>query len=75
MANWCTVTIAAPILITGLTYLLNFLCLSGSELTKPQIYDMLYNTALYGDKDCGGIVTFNYFSGELWLSLPQDVLC
>lgn len=36
----------------------------GSELTKPQIYDMLYNTALDGDKDCGGIVTFNYFSGE-----------
>lgn len=43
---------------------IEFSRLSGSELTKPQIYDMLYNTALDGDKDCGGIVSFNYFSGE-----------
>jgi sugar (pentulose or hexulose) kinase len=25
---------------------------------------MLYNTALNGDKDCAGIVSLNYFSGE-----------
>ena len=37
---------------------------SGSNLTKPQIYDLLYNTALDGDSDCGGVVNFNYFSGE-----------
>lgn len=53
---------------TDLDYWVNlfieFSRLSGNELTKPQIYDMLYNTALDGDKDCGGIVTFNYFSGE-----------
>lgn len=53
---------------TDLDYWINlfieFSRLSGSELTKAQIYDMLYNTALDGDKDCGGIVTFNYFSGE-----------
>lgn len=53
---------------TDLDYWVNlfieFSRLSGNELTKPQIYDMLYNTALDGNKDCGGIVTFNYFSGE-----------
>lgn len=53
---------------TDLDYWVNlfieFSRLSGNELTKPQIYDMLYNTALDGNNDCGGIVTFNYFSGE-----------
>ncbi|MGN1202244.1 MAG: xylulokinase [Eubacterium sp.] len=43
---------------------IEFSKLCGSELTKPQIYDLLYNTALDGDKDCGGSVSFNYFSGE-----------
>lgn len=37
---------------------------SGSALTKPQIYDLLYNKALEADADCGGIVNYNYFSGE-----------
>ncbi len=36
----------------------------GSELTKPQVYDLLYNSALDGDADCGGLINFNYFSGE-----------
>lgn len=53
---------------TDLDYWINlfieFSHLSGSNLTKVQIYDMLYNAALEGDKACGGIVTFNYFSGE-----------
>ena len=37
---------------------------AGSALTKPQIYDLLYNSALEGDADCGGVVNINYFSGE-----------
>lgn len=53
---------------TDLDYWVNlfiqFASLSGSNLTKPQIYDLLYNTALDADKDCGGIVSYNYFSGE-----------
>lgn len=43
---------------------IEFSKLAGTGLTKPQIYDMLYNAALNGDKDCGGLVSFNYFSGE-----------
>ena len=38
---------------------------SGSGLTKPQIYDLLYNKALEADADCGGIVNYNYFSGQI----------
>ena len=53
---------------TDLDYWVNlfyeFTKLSGSALSKPQIYDMLYNAALDADKDCGGIVSYNYFSGE-----------
>ena len=37
---------------------------TGGELTKPQVYDLLYNAALEGDADCGGLINFNYFSGE-----------
>ncbi len=53
---------------TDLDYWFNlfieFSKLSGNALTKPQIYDLLYNTALEGDSNCGGLVSFNYFSGE-----------
>ncbi len=33
-------------------------------IKKEELYDMLYNIALKGDTNCGGLVTFNYFSGE-----------
>lgn len=53
---------------TDLDYWVNlfieFSELSGNNLSKPQIYDMLYNCALNGDANCGGIVNYNYFSGE-----------
>lgn len=37
---------------------------TGSQITKPQLYDLLYDAALSGDSDCGGLIHFNYFSGE-----------
>lgn len=43
---------------------IEFSKISGNKLTKPQIYDMLYNSALDADEDCGGLVSYNYFSGE-----------
>lgn len=53
---------------TDLDYWVSVFCefakASGSSLSKPQIYDLLYNKALKGDADCGGIVNYNYFSGE-----------
>ena len=44
--------------------LFDFAQRAGSELTKPQVYDLLYNSALEGDANCGGLINFNYFSGE-----------
>ena len=38
--------------------------LSGHEVKKPALYDMLYNNALKGDTDCGGVIVYNYLSGE-----------
>ena len=37
---------------------------SGSEISKPQVYDLLYNEALSADSDCGGVINYNLFSGE-----------
>lgn len=36
----------------------------GCDIPKYKIYDLLYQAALDGDADCGGVVNFNYFSGE-----------
>lgn len=53
---------------TDLDYWVNifaeFAKASGSDMPKYEIYDLLYQAALSGDADCGGVVNFNYFSGE-----------
>ncbi|MCM1093590.1 MAG: FGGY-family carbohydrate kinase [Bacteroides sp.] len=38
--------------------------LLGVEVDINEIYGKLYNHALKGDADCGGLVSYNYFSGE-----------
>lgn len=30
----------------------------------PKLYDTFYNKALEGDPDCGGLLSYNYYSGE-----------
>jgi sugar (pentulose or hexulose) kinase len=37
---------------------------AGADIPKSKLYDLLYFKALEGDKDCGGVVSFNYISGE-----------
>lgn len=37
---------------------------AGAEMTKPQLYDLLYGLAAEGDPDCSGIISYNYYSGE-----------
>ena len=37
---------------------------AGTPIEKSKLYDLLYFKALEGDKDCGGLVSFNYISGE-----------
>ncbi|MBP3857910.1 MAG: FGGY-family carbohydrate kinase [Ruminiclostridium sp.] len=41
-----------------------FAKLSGHEMKRYEIYDLLYNNSLKGDTDCGGVVSYNYLSGE-----------
>lgn len=36
----------------------------GKKLDKNELFSTLYNKALEGDADCGGLVSYNYFSGE-----------
>jgi len=37
---------------------------TGSTLEKEELRGILYKSALNGDPDCGGLVSFNYLSGE-----------
>lgn len=41
-----------------------FVKAAGIEMDTNDIYGTLYRQALEGDKDCGGVLTYNYFSGE-----------
>lgn len=36
----------------------------GIEVDMTKLFSTLYNKALEGDKNCGGLISFNYFSGE-----------
>ncbi len=36
----------------------------GFEVDKNKLFEVLYNKALEGDADCGGLLAYNYFSGE-----------
>ena len=36
----------------------------GSDISKGKVFDMMYELALKGDADCGGLLSYNYFSGE-----------
>jgi len=36
----------------------------GMEVDMNRLFGVLYNKALEGDKDCGGLLAYNYFSGE-----------
>ena len=41
-----------------------FTDLMGMEVDKGTLFSKLYNKSLEGDKDCGGLLTYNYYSGE-----------
>lgn len=38
--------------------------LLGVSIDMNQVFERLYNHALTGDADCGGLMAYNYFSGE-----------
>ena len=45
--------------------------LFGMDIDMNDIYGKLYNNALTADKDCGGLVAFNLFSGEPVIGLNE----
>jgi sugar (pentulose or hexulose) kinase len=36
----------------------------GAQTTDSQLFELLYTQGLAGDADCGGLLAYNYFSGE-----------
>jgi len=36
----------------------------GKKMDKGELFSLLYHKALEGDTDCGGLISYNYFSGE-----------
>ena len=41
-----------------------FAKLFGADISKNDLYTKLFQVALQGDPDCGGLLSYNYFSGE-----------
>ena len=44
--------------------LLEYAEMMGISIDRSELFARLFNKALEGDADCGGLVNFNYFSGE-----------
>lgn len=57
--NNCTSDINAWVNLLG-----EFAQLIGAPQDKGALFTMLFRKALEGDADCGGLVSYNYFSGE-----------
>ncbi len=38
--------------------------ITGNSISKGQFYDLILEQALKGDSDCGGLIPYNYISGE-----------
>ena len=43
----------------------------GMQIEPAQVYELLYQTALTGDADAGGLLAYNYVSGEHITHLPE----
>ena len=57
--NNCTSDINAWVGLFG-----EFASAIGAEIGKGDLYTLLFKKAMEGDKDCGGLLSYNYFSGE-----------
>ena len=57
--NTCTSDVDAWVRLFG-----EFYEAMGQKADPEKLFPLLYHKALEGDPDCGGLVSFNYFSGE-----------
>ena len=46
---------------------------AGVELSPSRLYQLFYEKALEGDPDCGGLLSYNYYSGEPVAGLEQGL--
>lgn len=44
--------------------LYEFATLLGADTTKGKVYDLIYEMSQKAEDDCGGLVSYNYYSGE-----------
>ena len=61
--SWLT-AIPAPLTDAWVRVFGEMVKAAGAKLTKAELYDLLYFKALQAEADCGGLVSFNYYSGE-----------
>ena len=64
--NNCTSDINAWVNLFG-----EYSALMGQPVDKGRLFTKLFEAALDGDKDCGGLLSYNYFSGEGVTDLDQ----
>lgn len=57
--NNCTSDLNAWVGLFG-----EFAAAAGLDMPTDRLFGILYNKALEGTKDCGGMMAYNYFSGE-----------
>ena len=57
--NNCTTDLNAWVNLFG-----EFASCMGISVDKSELYGALYRKALEGDKDCGGLAAYNFYSGE-----------
>lgn len=67
--NNCTGDLNAWVGLMG-----EFAALMGASTDVGELFGKLYNKALEGDADCGGLVSFNYLSGEPVVGLETGKL-
>lgn len=65
-ANNCTSDINAWVRLFK-----EFADLAGYEIDNTTLYSLLYNLALKGEADCGGLLSYGYYSGENILPLDE----
>jgi len=45
--------------------------ISGAKIDKATLYDTLYYKALEANDDCGGLLSYNYYSGEIITGIEE----
>lgn len=64
--NTCTSDLDAWVRVLG-----EALEAAGASLTRSQTYELFYRKAMEGEPDCGGLLNFNFYSGEPVIDIAE----